>query len=449
MTETAGIYCRLSVAKIGDTTKVEDQERICRELCERLGWTVAAVFTDNNRSAWQRDRKRPGWDAMLQSVADGRLSAIVVYHGDRLARQPFDLEQLLNITYGKGIKLASPTGRKDLSNEDDLFILRIEVAAQCRESASTSRRKKAGFARMARDGRAPIPGGRSGRGFGYEKDGRTPHPVEAPAVREAAQRILAGERVATICRDFHARGIMAVSGRPLNYQSLKRILTRPRIAGLLADETPGSWEPVLGREPWELVRAVLDGRAPHKGGAPKYLLSGIATCWACKKPVQRQQSASAVGYGCVTPGCRKVHRNMRHLDAYVSRRTWIRLSRHDNPAAHVSDRPGLALEIATLAEARADIAAKIADPAQPHVDLLLQRLDALERRLAVLRETTVADSARLRLLATHRGVAWEEFLALPLGTRRALISALFRIEILASTHRGPGFHREDVRMIAL
>src|SRR6266516_1732229 len=97
----AGIYCRISLAILNDTTKVDEQERLCRELCERRGWDIAEVYTDNNRSAWKRAKptaddphgrkvRRPGWDALLAAVGAGRFGAIVTYWGDRLVRQPRD-----------------------------------------------------------------------------------------------------------------------------------------------------------------------------------------------------------------------------------------------------------------------------------------------------------------------------------------------------------------------
>ena len=201
----AAVYCRMSLARFGDTTKVEDQERICRELCTARGWEITGVYADNNRSAWQKNRKRPGWDRMLADVGRGQVGAIVVYHGDRLVRQPFDLETLLNLAEGKGIKLASPTGTRDLANDDDLFILRIEVAAACRESAATSRRKKGEYARMRRAGLV-RPGGRGGRAYGYKTDGITLLPAEVIVIQEAARRVLGGEHTLAIARDLtHAR----------------------------------------------------------------------------------------------------------------------------------------------------------------------------------------------------------------------------------------------------
>src|SRR5690242_9034639 len=60
--ERAAIYCRISHVKDKDQTSVDRQERICRATVKQLGLLAAYVFIDPNRSAWQRDRKRPGWD---------------------------------------------------------------------------------------------------------------------------------------------------------------------------------------------------------------------------------------------------------------------------------------------------------------------------------------------------------------------------------------------------
>jgi DNA invertase Pin-like site-specific DNA recombinase len=100
MTVRAAIYCRISLARIGDTVKVDEQELICRKLAIQRGWYVADqhVYKDNAKSAWRPDRKRPGWDAMLQAVERHEIDAIIVYHGDRLIRAPRDIEDLIDLS---------------------------------------------------------------------------------------------------------------------------------------------------------------------------------------------------------------------------------------------------------------------------------------------------------------------------------------------------------------
>jgi hypothetical protein len=114
------------------------------------------VFVDNNRSAWQRDRKRPGWDKMLSEMSDGRIRHLIAYHPDRLMRQPKDLEELLSVADSHHITLHGEANRRNLSDPDDRFILRIEVAHACRSSDDTSRRLRDSMDERA-DAGIPTP----------------------------------------------------------------------------------------------------------------------------------------------------------------------------------------------------------------------------------------------------------------------------------------------------
>jgi site-specific DNA recombinase len=448
----------MSLARFGDSTKVEDQERICREQSARLKWDVAEVYSDNNRSAWQRNRRRPGWDAMLAAVETGRINAIVVYHGDRLVRQPYDLEQLLALAEGRGVKLASPTGTRDLSDGDDLFILRIEVAAACRSSYDTSRRKKMQYERWRREGRV-RGGGRGGRAYGFASDGVTRVKPEIRVIRETAARLLAGESMGGICRDLNDRGLTTTAGNSWTHGTLRKMMRNPRYTGLMPDgKSRAAWKAVLDRRTWEAVGAVLDSRKAiggpggpgGPGGGRKYLLSGIAVCGACGAPLQARSEGRnrrhLTGYGCVQPDCRKVQRNVRLLDAYVTGVTVRRLSHPRNPAGQIPAAPGLAAQFAALAAQRGETEAAIADPARGgSLRLLLDRLDGIDQRLAELRGLAAGD-ARQRLLAGHEGITFDAFNALPLAVRRALVAACFHVTVLPASGRGPGFRVQDVEL---
>jgi site-specific DNA recombinase len=465
----AGIYCRLSLARDGDTTKVDDQARICRELCERLGWVPAqgcghpehnGVYTDNSQSAWRRDRKRPGWDQMLADVGAGKLAALIVYHGDRLVRQPRDLEDLLDLAHGKGIRLASPTGTRDLDDDEAQFILGIEANMARRESANISRRMKAGVGRRKRAG-VVNTGGRGGRLFGFETDGVTHHPAEAAIVAEVHARVLAGDSVRGLAAGLRDCGVTTTAGKPMHPLAIRRMVTNPRYAGLMPDGvTAGSWKPIVTREVWEAANAAMDGRSAPLGPghtARKYLLSGIARCGACGTPLQALPAYTskwtgkpvrvAATYSCIRPGCRKVTRSVSLLDLYAAAAVAGRLAKPANPEGHLPSVPGLAAEWRALADERAAAEALAADPSKGrHVHLLLARLDSLDARIAELRELARGD-ADARLRDRHAGMTLEEFLAEPLGTRRALVSACFEVVVMPASRRGPGFRTEDVRLV--
>src|SRR5262245_28563812 len=430
----AGIYCRLSRAIDGSTEKVEDQERISRELAARLGWDVAGVYSDNSLSAWKKDRRRPRWDAMLAAVDAGHLDAIVVYHGDRLIRHPKDLETLIEMAGTRGIKLAAPTGTRDFGNDDDLTMMRVEAAFAWRESANTSRRKRAGYERMRRRG-LTRPGGRGGRAFGFGKDGITQVPREAAIIRRAARAILRGHAAGSVAAGRRGQGALTTAGSPRSPNTLRRVLVSPRVAGLMPDgEHEAAWEPVLDRGTWEMLRAVLTASEanPRAGQGALHLLSGIALCGECDHPLWAGHNGSkpgVVAYRCPRQGCHKVGRNAELLDAYVTGAVTARLNHADNPGAEIRLNDGDAAELAALEGRRAETEAFIAglaDAPARRIEILNRALDSFDARITQIRERMAGDSAgRLRTL--HAGTTREEFAALPLVVRRSLVRACYRV----------------------
>lgn len=458
----AGIYTRLSLAVMEDDTKVQDQARISRNLAAALNWTIAAgcghpggggVYTDNSRSAWRRGRKRPAWDQMLADVEAGKLDSIIVYHGDRLVRQPFDLETLINLAEGRGIRLASPTGMRDLDNTDDRFVLRILVAQACMESDNTSRRKKAQYDRMRREGRT-RPGGPGGRFYGFMKDGTTHVPAETALIRDMDRRNRNLEGTRRIAASLNARGAKTVTGKPWTHAGVKRILLNPRYAGLMPDgEQKAAWEPVLEREDWETGRVILTGRGARYTGATserRYLLSGIALCGTCSKPVgPRHSSRSRLAYGCMNPACpRKLHRSLEHVDALIDGLMPAWLSSPELAALiRKAPEPAVAAEITALEKRKSEALRQLenlADHPGLSLEVTARAIASFDERIAAVRERIAAAPGR-RLLAQYQGTTRAQWKVLPLAVRRSLVAASFRITILPA-RRGPGFDPESVRV---
>jgi site-specific DNA recombinase len=105
--ELTAIYCRKSAKGDRQQVTVNRQKRLALDDCKQLGLIVQVkhVYIDNGASAWQRDRKRPGWDELIEACKHGAVKHIVCYHPDRLMRQPRDLEELLSISDEYGIIL--------------------------------------------------------------------------------------------------------------------------------------------------------------------------------------------------------------------------------------------------------------------------------------------------------------------------------------------------------
>lgn len=467
--KSAGIYCRLSVSPDGSLEKVERQEADCRKLAKRLGWTVRQVYPDNSRSAWQRNRKRPQWEQMLSDIKAGLLDGILVYHGDRLIRQPWDLELLLQLADDRRLPLASPQGTRDLGNEDDRFILRVEAAQACRSSADTSRRVKRGIEARAEKGGS---GAGSNRPFGYGrptgKEGRTGRPLydltkqnrtEARILKEAVKRLLAGESQGGVLVWLNSVST-TTNGNPWKASTLRFLLQSPRIAGLVEHNGalyPAKWKGIISRDDWEDVKALLKRNSDEYGYAGRertYLLSsGIADCGSCGGPFATKPSGRGDSrlYYCKNPACPKpVSRNVRHLDEYVTGRTLRRLNEPAFLAAIHADteQPGIGAEIAALERRKAADEAVLEDLANHsgvNTALLVKGLASYDRKIQQLR-TQLQATTDQRLLARMAGLTRAQWDAEPIDVRAATVKALFRVVVLPTGRTGPGFDPSGVRM---
>ncbi|MFD7978844.1 recombinase family protein [Streptomyces sp. NPDC059071] len=491
----AGIYCRLSYAPDGSLEKVERQEEDCRSLAERLGWPIseAHIFPDNSRSAWQKNRKRPQWERMLKAIEAGEIDSIIVYHGDRLIRQPYDLEKLIGIAERKGIRIASPAGSRDLDSPDDRFILRIEAAQACRESDNISRRVQRGLAARREAGKGSV-GGKRPFGFGVQVgtkervDAKTGEIVEVPVydlnqhvpeeaewTQGAAAYLLASRNQAATVRWMDTR-CTTTEGNPWNPKALKNVLTAPRTAGLIEHEGQlfkAEWDGTLDRETWEAVRAFYAASAaarPFAGRERRHLLSGVggAECGPCEddqrvagkspkeivpsfmrsKPTGGRNRKDSRIYYCTN--CRRVGRSLEHLDGYVEGRAVALLNdrRFLQELSSAPEHPDLTAELLKLEERKAATRQQLENLADhPDVDVVLamSAVASFDRAITEIRGKMAA-TAEQRLLVKVAGISREEWKALPLDTRAATVRALFRVVVLPTTKRGPGFDTASVRV---
>jgi DNA invertase Pin-like site-specific DNA recombinase len=302
--EPAAIYCRISHTKDEDQTGVDRQERICREIAERLQLRVEAahIYVDNNRSAWQRNRKRPGWDEMLKAMGEGEIRHVVVYHPDRLMRQPKDLEELLSIADDKRVLLHGEANRRDLSDPDDRFILRIEVAHACRSSDDSSRRLKDALKDKAREGKPHV----GNRPYGYTGNGQAIIEEEAEIVREVFRRYLDGESPLGIAQDLTARGVTTSKGKTWQPENVRHLLSSNFVAGVRIHQGEevgtGAWPAIIDRGQWDEVQRFREYRAAQARDKQKrptryYVLRGVATC-ACGARMAGTNSARYANYRC-------------------------------------------------------------------------------------------------------------------------------------------------------
>src|SRR5689334_8929596 len=102
----AAIYTRISSDREGAGIKVATQEDDCRLLADQIGATVVTVHSDNDISAYS-GKPRPGYRALLEDVAAGRVDVVLVWHTDRLHRSPRELEDYIQACAAHGVRTNS------------------------------------------------------------------------------------------------------------------------------------------------------------------------------------------------------------------------------------------------------------------------------------------------------------------------------------------------------
>jgi DNA invertase Pin-like site-specific DNA recombinase len=286
--ELTAIYARKSMKGDKLEITVNRQKRLAQADCEKLGLIVDPrnVFIDNGASAWKRNRKRPGWDALMAAARRGEIRHIVCYHEDRALRQPWDLEELLSVSDEYGIMLYGRANARDLQDSNDRYALRIEIAHACRSSDDTSRRLTDQKQERAESG---LPMG--ARAFGYSKNGMRIIPAEAAIIREIFDRFTKGEMPYAIAADLNRRGIKTAKGCAWGEATVRRQLKGTRVAGIAVHRGQeigtGKWPAIIGRPQWDFAQELLTFRnvAAQKQRETRnrrtYILRGLVICGKC------------------------------------------------------------------------------------------------------------------------------------------------------------------------
>lgn len=449
MPQSAAIYCRISKDRAGAGLGVDRQEQDCRELAVRLGWTVTAVHTDNDTSAYS-GKPRPGYRTLLADLRAGRVDAVLAWHNDRLHRSAVELEEYIEVC-GVVPTHFVKAGPLDLSTASGRMTARITGAVARHEVEHMIERQKAAKLQAASDGK--YRGGR--RAFGYEADGVTVVPGEAAAVLDASQRVLHGEALSSIAREWNQRGITTSTGAQWTSIALHHVLVRARNAGIIEYEgeqiAQAKWPAIVPVDVWRAVRVLLSdpARRHPRSADRRWLGSGLFLCGVCGDGTTMRSASTTGGangprraaYRCKAGA--HLARVAEPVDEFVTSVVLGRLSQPDarlllssdpgvDTAAVVSEAAALRVRLDELASlfAGGEVTARQLAEGSAKVR---QRLADVEVQLA----TAVAASPLEGLAdAEDVAVAWR---AISVSRRKAVIDVLMTVTLLpAPRGRRPG-----------
>lgn len=471
------VYARISRDASGMEAGVQRQEADCRALAAQHGWSITAVHTDNDISAYSGAR-RPGYQAVLDELRQGTVGAVIVWHVDRLYRKVTDLEEYITASQVHGIPTYSvQAGPLDLTTPSGRMVARQLGAVAQYESEQKAERQRRANQQRAQQGHQQV----TRRCFGYEAGGTQLRPAEAEAIRDAYRALLAGASLAEIARRWNATGLHGPQGainlppdvqaswdeakadalaagepvppRPFIARAwtgpvVSRTLRLPRLAGLrryrgelvrnpsTGELISGDWPAVVDLATWRAAQDILTSPDRRRfPSAERQLLSGLALCGTCGATMQsggmrngrrRIRCSGAGGHA---------YRESEPIDTYVQAVMVERLSRPDacellSPPTPEVDVDRIRGELQALAARQEELAEGFADGAVTlgQVTAANRRIDEARRHIEASLPSPGHPVIRHLVDAADVPRAWAE---LRPEDKRSAIDALAVVEILA------------------
>lgn len=315
------------------------QEEDGRRLADRLGWTIAKVIPEDDTSAFKRRKiklpdgttalrtVRPGFRRALDGLASGEFDGLIADDLDRVARDPRDLEDLIDVVESRRPRLPveSVTGSLRLANDADVTMARVMVAVANKSSRDTARRVTRKHEELAAEGK---PGGGGFRGYGFtEQYGIVES--EAEILREIGDRILGewegwtpkqrkaidpemGESLNSIAADLDRRKVPTATGAPWSGRSVGSVVSKAAVAGLRSHkgEVVGQavWKAIIPAPRWERVCERLAMRAGDTDLTLQRWLNGVLKCSLCGHMLTGSHGNGGPRYWCERKGggCGKI-----------------------------------------------------------------------------------------------------------------------------------------------
>ncbi|MFD5227428.1 recombinase family protein [Streptomyces qaidamensis] len=361
------------------------QEEDGRRLADRLGWKIAKVIPEDDTSAFKRRKiklpdgatalrtVRPGFRAALAGLASGEFDGLIADDLDRVARDPRDLEDLIDVVESRRprIPVESVTGSLRLANDADVTMARVMVAVANKSSRDTARRVTRKHEELAAEGK---PGGGGFRGYGFTEQ----YDViegEAKTLREIGDRILGewdgwtdeqkasidpeiGESLNSIAADLQRRKVPSATGVPWSGRSVGSVVSKAAVAGLRSHKGevvgPAAWKAIIPRERWERICERLAMRAGDTDLTLQRWLSSVLECSLCGHRLSGSHGNGGPRYWCDRKGggCGKIAVKASFVEDEVERQVLELLSK-----PRILEQLRTVADTDTTNEARAELAA--------------------------------------------------------------------------------------------
>lgn len=339
---TAREYARSSKGKGGQSRSTDDQHAANLIAEKDFGpWSWGAPYVDTGSASVFATKARGDFARLMADLASGAFGArgdvLVLWEISRLSREMNVGTKIVDLAEAGGylIHITSEDRTYDPSNYNDRYSLNAGINDAERESRRLSKRTLRGVESSYTAEGGARPHGKCPFGFAREYgliDGRSKcvrqylDPKEAPLIVELFERVLAGEALLAIARDWAARGITSRGGVPFSGATLRVSLTLDAYRGFRVHHgrtVKGNWPAIIDDETWFGVQALLadPSRRSYTGQGIQHAYTMIVRCDECSGPIsvtfrRAVKSPLPPGYQCHHKGCLRI--NKEGVDAEIT-----------------------------------------------------------------------------------------------------------------------------------
>lgn len=326
MTERILQVVRLS-RRADDTTSPERQRQIGAQVAATRSGRIVGVAEDLDVSGTVSPFARPELGEWLARPRD--YDTILVWRLDRIVRRAEHLSALITWAKRYDLNIVSATESFDLKTPAGEMMAYIIALCAGFELSAIQERNASTRAFLRNAGR--YGGGSYALGYRPAKlgdgEGTTLaiDPETHAILTEAVERVISGDSIAEVCRDFQARAILSPSdwrrvhgGRKpketrWNHTQLSSLLRSEALLGYQMhggkamrgdDGMPrAAFPPLVDLDTWQRLQAAIDGNTTRPAGQRRqdaHPLLGVVLCAECERPLHQGISKGARRYTCNT-----------------------------------------------------------------------------------------------------------------------------------------------------
>lgn len=336
------LYPRVSSHEQVEGYSIGEQIERLTDYCKAMKWEVYKIYTDPGYSGG--DTNRPGLQAMLQDIKDGKVDKVVVYKLDRLSRSQKDTMMLIEDEFlAYGVDFVSMSENFDTGSAFGRAMIGILAVFAQLERENIKERTMIGKEARAKEGK--WHGGAT-EPIGYDYDVNTEllkvNEYEAMQIRELYELFLGGTPLRSVERIFKEKGYRHKHG-VWDPKTMRRVMRNKTNIGYikhLDQWYPGDHEPIIDEDTFYKAVKLLDDRAEQykqsgvKPGAQTTYLGGLLRCKHCGGKYTKQagrkwkNNEPPLYYTCYSrskkvpkmvkdPNCKNKNWKMEELDALV------------------------------------------------------------------------------------------------------------------------------------